>query len=137
MWCLAGLTAGGTSELTSTALVRARCCELLGEHLPTSEGASELFLVGLCSLLDAMLGRPLEDAIAELPLSASARDAVLGAGSRAPRRVLEAVIAYENGQWDEAAESATAAGLSPSMLPSAYNGALAWARQFSREALAA
>jgi EAL and modified HD-GYP domain-containing signal transduction protein len=84
-----------------------------------------------------MLGRPLEDAIGELPLSAAARDAVLGAGSRATRRILEAVVAYENGQWDQAAEGATAAGLSPSMLPSAYTAALGWARQFSREALAA
>jgi EAL and modified HD-GYP domain-containing signal transduction protein len=137
VWCLAGLNAGGTTELTSTALVRARSCELLGEHLDAADGASELFLIGLCSLLDAMLGRPLEDAIAELPLSAEARAAVLGEGTKAPRWVLEAIVAYENGQWDEAAEAAAAAGLSPSMLPAAYNGALAWARQFSREALAA
>ena len=137
VWCLAGLNTGGTTEITTTALVRARTCELLGEHLEAAEGASELFLVGLCSLLDAMLGRPLEEAIHGLPLSAIARDAVLGTGMQAPRRVLEAVVAYENGEWDQAAEAAAAAGLSASMLPGAYAGALAWARQFSREVLAA
>lgn len=137
VWCLAGLNMGTTPELVATALVRARSCELLGEHLERPSDASELFLIGLCSLLDAMLGRPIEETMAELPLSAAAQEAVLRAGSGAPRYVLDAVVAYESGAWEEAAEAAGAAGLAPSMLPAAYTGALDWARQFSREALAA
>jgi EAL and modified HD-GYP domain-containing signal transduction protein len=136
VWCMAGLNISGTPELVSTALIRARCCELLGEHLGQEEGASELFLVGMCSLLDAMLCRPLEEAIVGLPLSPAALSAVLRTGSQPAKLLLDAVVAYENGDWDEAAEATGAAGLTPSMLPVAYAEALRWARQFSRDVLA-
>jgi c-di-GMP-related signal transduction protein len=137
VWCVAGLNTGGAYELVTTALVRARCCELLGEHLTDTEEGAELFLVGLCSLLDAMLGRPLPDAIADLPLSAGARKAVLGEEKNTARCVLDAVVAYEDGRWDEAALAAHSAGLTPSQLADAYAGALRWSREFSRVVCAA
>ena len=132
VWCVAGLNSSGTFELATTALVRARCCELLGEHLTEADEAPELFLIGLCSLLDAMLGRPLEEAIADLPLSSAARSAVLGGERNTARCVLDAVVAYENGLWDEAALASHGAGVTPALLADAYAGALRWAREFSR-----
>lgn len=132
VWCMAGLNTGGTSELVTVALVRARCCELLGEHLEKADEAAELFLIGLCSLLDAMLGRPLEEAIADLPLSPEARDAVLGARRSASRSVLNAVIAYERGAWDVANDELQAAGVPAQLLAEAYCGALQWARELTQ-----
>ena len=132
VWAVAGLNSSGTFELATTALVRARCCELLGEHFSNSEESAELFLIGLCSLLDAMLGRPLHEAIADLPLSPAARSAVLGEERNPVRCVLDAVVAYENGLWDEAALASHGAGLTPALLADAYAGALRWAREFSR-----
>ena len=137
VWCIAGLNTNGTFELVTTALVRARSCELLGEHLAKAEEGPELFLIGLCSLLDAMLNRPLVDAIADLPLSPAARSAVLGEDRNSARCVLDAVIAYENGLWDEAALAAHGAGVTPALLAEAYAGALRWAREFSRVVAAA
>jgi c-di-GMP-related signal transduction protein len=131
VWCMAGLNTGGTSELVTVALVRARCCELIGEHLE-SEEAPELFLIGLCSLLDAMLGRPLEDAVADLPLSPGARDAVLGMRRSPSRSVLNAVIAYERGAWDLSADELKAAGLQGNLVAEAYTGALSWARELTQ-----
>ena len=131
VWCMAGLNTGGTSELVTVALVRARCCELIGEHLE-SEEAPELFLIGLCSLLDAMLGRPLEDAVADLPLSPGARDAVLGMRRSPSRSVLNAVIAYERGAWDLSADELKAAGLEGNLVAEAYTGALSWARELTQ-----
>ena len=137
VWCVAGLNSSGTFELATTALVRARCCELLGEHFSKADEVPELFLIGLCSLLDAMLGRPLHEAIADLPLSPAARSAVLGEERNAARCVLDAVVAYENGLWDEAALASHGAGLTPALLADAYAGALRWAREFSRVVAAA
>jgi EAL and modified HD-GYP domain-containing signal transduction protein len=131
VWCMAGLNTGGTSELVTVALVRARCCELLGEHLEAEE-APELFLIGLCSLLDAMLGKPLEDAVADLPLSPGARDAVLGIHRSPARSVLNAVIAYERGAWDLSADELEAAGLHGNSVAEAYTGALSWARELTQ-----
>jgi EAL and modified HD-GYP domain-containing signal transduction protein len=131
VWCLAGLNTGGASELVTVALVRARCCEALGEHLENADEAPELFLIGLCSLLDAMLGRPLEEAIADLPLSAGAREAVLGTRRSRARSVLNAVIAYERGAWAVSEEELTAAGLPAHALADAYTDALRWARELT------
>lgn len=54
VWSLAGLTDGRTPELVTVALIRGRCCELLGTAAIGAAGA-DFFLLGLCSLLDAML----------------------------------------------------------------------------------
>jgi c-di-GMP-related signal transduction protein len=133
VWSIAGLTSGGTSELATVSLLRARCCELLGEKLGGRVADSEMFLLGLCSLLDAILDRPLEEAIADLPLPADVKTALLG-GNNVPRQILDVVIAYENGNWDEALEKARALGLTEDSPATVYSEALKWARELSRAA---
>ena len=130
VWCLAGLSKGATPELATLALLRARACELLGEHLPV-EQSSELFLVGLFSLLDVMLGRTMTDALDGLPLSAVAAQALEGQPNTM-RSVLDSVIAYERGEWSEAAMLAEGFGLNRTALPEAYTSALKWAQDVSR-----
>jgi len=92
-----------------------------------------MFLLGLCSLLDAILDRPLEEAIADLPLPADVKAALLGE-SNVPRQVLDVVIAYENGNWDEALDKARALGLTEDSPATVYSEALKWARELSRAA---
>ena len=91
-----------------------------------------MFLVGLCSVLDAMLGRPMTEAIADLPLSADARAALLGTPNAA-RSLLDAVIAHEGGEWEEAEDAARNAGLTGREIAAAYTDALTWARDLSVE----
>jgi c-di-GMP-related signal transduction protein len=133
VWSIAGLTSGGTSELATISLLRARCCELLGEKLPGIKDDSELFILGLCSLLDAILDRPIAEAIADLPLGEQVRGALLGE-SNVHRQVLDVVIAYESGNWDEALEKARALGLTDDAPATVYSDALKWARELSRAA---
>ena len=133
VWSIAGLTSGGTSELATVSLLRARCCELLGEKLGGRVADSEMFLLGLCSLLDAILDKPLAEAIADLPLPSDVRAALLG-DDNVPRQILDVVIAYENGQWDEALEKAKVLGLTEDSPATVYSDALKWARELSRAA---
>jgi EAL and modified HD-GYP domain-containing signal transduction protein len=127
VWCLAQLSTGTTSELATMAMVRARMCEQIAELVPGVD-PNEMFLVGLCSLLDAMLNRPMEDALNQLPLSEVARDALLGQKSPL-RSVFETVMAYEAGAWE--------AALTPGViqdnaaLQRAYGNALVWAHEIS------
>ena len=51
-----------------------------------------------------------------------------------PRQILDVVIAYENGQWDEALEKAQALGLTEDSPATVYSDALKWARELSRAA---
>jgi EAL and modified HD-GYP domain-containing signal transduction protein len=135
VWCLTKLNAGVTPELTTIALLRARACELLGEDVGDAT-SGELFLVGLCSLLDVILGKPMAEAIAELPLSDAARDALLGRDN-ALRSILNSVIAYEDGGWEDAVASAETIGAPEPELQKAYTGALIWAHELTASGFAA
>jgi len=54
------------------------------------------FLVGLFSVLDALLDAPMEEAVADLPLSGELRDALLGRPGMM-REKLELALAVERG----------------------------------------
>jgi EAL and modified HD-GYP domain-containing signal transduction protein len=113
------------------AIIRARCCELLGNRLLGDEAGAEYFLLGLCSLLDSMLRRPMAAALAEVPVSPAIKAALLGEPNP-PRLVLDAVVAYERGEWDVAEEAANHALFDPALLRTTYADALRWARELSR-----
>jgi EAL and modified HD-GYP domain-containing signal transduction protein len=127
VWCLAQLSAGTTSELATMAMLRARMCELIAEMVPGVD-PNEMFLVGLCSLLDAMLNRPMEDAVNELPLSEVARNALLGEKNPL-HSVLDTVMAYEAGAWEAALTSSVIQD--DAALQRAYRNALVWAHEIS------
>jgi len=132
VWVLAGLNASGTEEVLSLALLRARTCELLGDASGITADGSDLFLLGLCSVIDAIMGRPMVLVLEELPVSRSIKDALLGETNNV-RPILDTVIAYEQGNWNEAGKAAARAGLSAHALPSAYADALRWAHELERD----
>ena len=70
-----GSIEGKTPELTSTALIRARFCELAGSS--SGLDGSALFTIGMFSLIDAMLDVSLEEVTAELPFPNEMRVALL------------------------------------------------------------
>ena len=135
VWAVAGINTTGTEELATMALLRARCCELLGDRVSPDQG-SRFFLLGLCSLLDVMLDQPMEKAIGQLPLPEEIRQALLGQ-SNAARSVLDGVIAYERGAWDEANAAVSGTGCTSGELWTAYGDALRWAQQLTQETAAA
>lgn len=134
VWALAGVN-GGSPELVSLTVLRARCCELLGARLNLPDGGPEYFLLGLCSLLDVVADRPMEEAVKELPLTQDTRDALLGR-QNAALHVLDAVMLHEGGDWDAATKAAARVGLGADDLPEAYHQALSWARQVTAAAAA-
>jgi EAL and modified HD-GYP domain-containing signal transduction protein len=99
---IAGLGDDGPQELVVTTLVRARFCELLGEKVGMDPG--EAFLVGLVSSLDALLGKPREEVLAEIGVDAEIMRALDGNQSNLGR-LFAAVSAYERGNWDEVSDS--------------------------------
>lgn len=90
----ANLNSGQPAEIVRMALVRARFCELAARltwHNPT-----EQYLLGLFSLLPAMLQVSMSEVIAELPLPEDIRNALLGKRDR-ERCLLCWIEASENG----------------------------------------
>lgn len=87
-------------ELTITALIRARMCELVAEVGGRYDGET-FYTVGLFSVLDALLDVGLDDAIEALPLSPEVREAI-SEGTGVMGETLQGVIAYERGDWENA-----------------------------------
>jgi EAL and modified HD-GYP domain-containing signal transduction protein len=114
-------------ELAQLVMVRARMAELVAESTQLRRAAGSLFLVGLFSLLDAILGQPMEEALSQLSLTAPVASALLRReGPFAP--ILHLVEAYETARRDDVATHAAEVGLSTEAVPTLYVEALAWAR---------
>ena len=84
------------------AMVRATMCERLAQTLAPHHAAS-CFLVGLFSVLDALMDRPMPEVLRALPLAEEVQSALLDhAGSLGA--ILHGVLAYERGNWQEATQ---------------------------------
>jgi len=110
-------------ELTRLALVRARMVEQICAHTRGCDAGAG-FTVGLFSLLDAFMDRPLPELLAELPLSADVQGALLR-GEGAAGAALRCALCWERAQWDAAALSA--AHIPPATLARMYLDAVQWA----------
>lgn len=108
------------SELLTTALVRARTCELLAS-LATPTAADSLFTVGLFSLLDALMGLPLDEILRRVPLKEELARALTHREGPAGK-VLVAVEHHERGDW----HGITQTGLSPVTVSVAWLEAVSW-----------
>jgi EAL and modified HD-GYP domain-containing signal transduction protein len=103
-WALLVALTGGPSaprELSVVGLTRARMCELLGSDRQ-DVGGDQLFTVGLLSVADALLEVPLEAIVDELPLADEVSGALLRRDGPAGS-ILDAVVSYEQGEFDAAA----------------------------------
>jgi EAL and modified HD-GYP domain-containing signal transduction protein len=88
------------NELIVTALSRAIFCELIAQKVGMKERSSDLFLMGMFSLIDAFLDQPLIVALQELPISDEIKNALLGEKSKF-REVYDLILFYEKGEWEK------------------------------------
>ncbi|WP_058188415.1 EAL and HDOD domain-containing protein [Terracidiphilus gabretensis] len=117
------LNTGPSPEILRMALLRARFCEttaLLCHLEPTAQ-----YLLGLFSLLDAMLQIPMEEALAPLSLPASIQAALLGEKNnhRSPLTWLES---HEHGDFARCDALAATHGFEPHVLEHTLNMATLW-----------
>jgi EAL and modified HD-GYP domain-containing signal transduction protein len=99
---------GKPPELTVTALVRARFCELAGEQLPAAS-AGELFTLGLFSVIDALLDAPMAQVISMIPFPDDMRQALIQRTGEMGE-LLQCVTAVETGDFDHAQSLVRGAG---------------------------
>jgi c-di-GMP-related signal transduction protein len=123
---LAGMAQDQPAELVVNCLVRARCCELLAGPATLDGRASELFLLGLFSLLDAITGRPMAEVLRDLPLADDVKLALLGNRNRL-RDVLNCLVAYEQAEWETFALYAAKLKVPEGEAARLYGEAVVWA----------
>ncbi len=93
-------------ELIVVAVTRAKFCEAMAQHSKLKDRSSELFLTGLFSLLDVFLSQPMEEVLTELPLAEDIKQALRGEEGDY-RKLLDLVLLYEKGDFDQALAIAT------------------------------
>jgi EAL and modified HD-GYP domain-containing signal transduction protein len=120
-------------ELVACALVRARFSENLA-RLSGDPGYPSAYLTGLFSMLDALLDRPLEQALDEVGLEPQLNCVLLG---KAPAdqslvKIHALARAYEAGEWEETRKLALGLGLTDEIVGGAYVDATAWTDEILR-----
>lgn len=112
--------------VANLAITRGRFMELLAGEFLAQEDCDNAFVTGVFSLLDVMLGVPMEQALKTLVLPQDVADALLDrSGMLAP--FLDLVEACERADGDEINNMARALQLSNDQLNRAHLHALAWA----------
>jgi EAL and modified HD-GYP domain-containing signal transduction protein len=117
-----------TSDLVLSALVRGRFGELLTPQV--RHGESDLFLLGLLSLIDAMMEMPMARVLEKIPLDHATKAALLGQPS-VLRPVFQLMLAHESGDWDAAVELSENLHLDSDNVAEMYWQAQHWAREVS------
>lgn len=102
------------TEVFHTGLIRAKLCARLA-HLKGVYDTGPYFLIGLLSVLPALMKQPIGEILAPLPVAEEIKDALTGQNNDL-RDSLRCVIAWERGMW----EMANYGGLEQEQVRDAY-----------------
>ncbi len=119
---IVAMAADKPPELIRTALTRAFFCEEISHTMGMDPESSNLFLMGLLSVTDAILDRPIAEILGTLPVSSEVRTALCGGANRF-RDVYDTLLAYERADWDSLTSTATRIGSVEATIPDCYQSA--------------
>jgi c-di-GMP phosphodiesterase len=89
-----------------------------------------MFILGMLSLMDAILDLPITTVACQVAISAEVRAALFGSDNRL-RRCLDLVLAYESADWTACESLRADRSIPADTLSSAYLESLHWAAQFA------
>lgn len=115
-------------ELIVTSLIRGRFAEGLAMQIGRVDRSGEAFLVGIFSLVDALLDRPMQQVLDELPVA----EEVAAALQNRPgvlRFILDTVISYEQADWTQHDECLRSLATSDEPIQELYFEAVEWAEK--------
>jgi EAL and modified HD-GYP domain-containing signal transduction protein len=118
-------------EIIVRSLIRGQMCERLARDAGLGGHESELFLMGMFSLLDVLIGRPLEDILEAMNLTEGVKTSLLG-GESAYSRLYRLVVSYESGDWVKVSEIVQDSGFDPERILQVYVDAVDWADKIAK-----
>jgi len=114
-------------EMIRSTIIRAKFCEFLGGELDYTTENADFFLMGMFSMVDVFLDRPMEEVLNDLPLAPPVKAALLGKPNTLCS-VLELVRDYERGDWRHLHETAKQLNLKQSKIAGLYLDAIEWGK---------
>jgi EAL and modified HD-GYP domain-containing signal transduction protein len=115
-------------ECHSTALMRASFCENIAGFSGHAGNESDFFLLGLFSVLDMLIERPMESVLQDLHLHDDIKSALLGQ-SGPYRDVYNLALAYENSDHDSTGIYAQKLSMDESKLHELFYHSVNWVNQ--------
>ncbi len=122
---LANLNDNKPIELLHLSLVRAKFCDLIAIEKNIGNNPPTGFLVGLFSLLDALLDQDMKTLLEKLPLVEQVKDALCGEKNELSVYLL-LVKAFESGNWLKVIRIAGVLDIDQKRLHSLFNEAIVW-----------
>ncbi len=116
-------------ELSRLSAQRAKFFELLAVSAGRAALADSLFLMGLFSLLEALLDVPMAEIVTRLPLEEPIQAALRG-DENDFSLWLRLVESIETAQWERMDESVRALGLTIEAVEKSYQDSISWANTF-------
>jgi c-di-GMP-related signal transduction protein len=125
------LADGKPDELMTVPLVRGRFCELMAPFAGMPAHSSDLFLMGLLSVMDAILDQPLDSILADLPVRGEVKEALL-ARRGLYWQLLEIAIAHERADWEKVTVLVSEARMKEEQVSALYVSAVDWSTALRR-----
>jgi len=120
------------AEITRLSLIRAKLCEAMASKFNMQAESGGLFLMGLFSVLDAILERPMEEALGLVHVSDAIREALVEqTGPYYP--VYQFILQYEAANWNAISRTLIVRDIAASDVFSAYTESLCWYRDLIEE----
>jgi EAL and modified HD-GYP domain-containing signal transduction protein len=110
--------------LVKMAVIRARFLQLIGQEL--NKDSSEMFLLGLFSLIDAMLDRNMKEILKQLPISEKVKEALIDRKGEL-YVFIRLIETYETGNWAAFRYAQKKSGMGNTKILDFYVQAIEWA----------
>jgi EAL and modified HD-GYP domain-containing signal transduction protein len=129
MFAFAGLAGQEKSALLEKALIRARMSDLLAASAGAFQERPLAFLGGLFSMLEALLGKPMDEICDDMALPYEARALFLPDGCACggmARTCLNVAVAWQQGDTETVEACAARSPLKPSQIAGLYLESVRW-----------
>jgi c-di-GMP-related signal transduction protein len=123
IFAVVAMSGGKPPELVRTALTRAYFCEEFSRAVGLEEKKSSLFLMGLLSITDALLDKPIAEVLQSLPVAQEVKTALVGGENRF-RDVFELLLALERAEWSQLSSHVERLGWDEENIPDSYQAAI-------------
>ncbi len=117
-------------ELIKMSLVRTKFAEEITLHKGLGDMRHEASMMGLFSTVDAMLDRPMDEALEDIALTKPIKEALINnKGKLYP--IYKLLLAYEKGDWLEVGRIAVHENIDQNLLGADYLESIKWANEIT------
>lgn len=125
------LKGNNTNELVKVSLQRAKLCEFICGMSRRKEEIYSAYMVGLFSVMDAILNCPIEVILKELYIADEIKEGLIEEKNYL-NKILKLVISYEKGQWENVMFYVKEMQIDEIKLVEAYLESIKWADEVLR-----